>query len=73
MNTESNKFKVMFAPDTDTAWQLHSEFSTVSEAKEMARTLHTLILAHFLVEDNQGNVLDFINANTTPDFLDRQV
>lgn len=73
MNTETNNYKVMFAPDTDTAWQLHSEFATVSEAREMARTLHSLILAHFLVEDNQGNVVDFINANTTPSFLERQV
>lgn len=70
---EANKFKVMFAPDTDTAWQLHSEFDDASAAKDMARALHMMILAHFLVEDNDGNVLAYINADTTPDFLDRQV
>ena len=73
MNTGNNNFRVMFAPDTDTCWQLHSEFDTAKEAKDMARSLHSILIAHFLVEDNEGNVVEYLNANTKPSFVERQV
>lgn len=60
---KTTNYNVYVAANSDSVWSHHGVTLDLEEAKLGAKVLHGLYFAHVMIQDDDGNLVQFLHAN----------